>query len=238
MEDRQTIRKKHIKLAVTLVAIGGLILIAYYFFERYGLIEFFQSGEEIQAYVKGYGVWAPLAFLVLQIAQVIITPIPGNVTTIAGGLLFGFWPAFIISIIAVYIGSMVCFWLARKYGRPLVIKLVKEETVDKYLKELSTRQRLGLILIFLFPFFPDDTICLIAGLTPIATKEFFWLMALTRPWGILGSALLGANVITIPVLGWVIIAIATAAVFAAAMVWGPKIEEKVKSWYKHLKETI
>ena len=213
--------------------IFGVYLLMRYF----GLIEFFSSRERIRAWIEGYGFWAPFAFLLLQIAQVVIAPIPGNVTTIVGGVLFGFWVSVSISLVAIFIGSMICFWLAKTYGRPLVIKLVKEETVDKYLHELSSRQRIALILIFLFPFFPDDTICLIAGLTPMKTHEFMWLVIFTRPWGTIGSSLLGASVISIPIWGWILLGIGTLGIFTVAMKYGPQIEQFFKDKYKKIKES-
>jgi len=229
-------KKRTLRLVLIWAGVVVLLVGIYFLMRELGLIEFFSSRERIRAWIEGFGIWAPVAFMVLQIAQVIIAPIPGNVTTIVGGVLFGFWVSVVISMVAIFIGSMICFWLAKKYGRPLVVKLVKEETVDKYLTEMSSRQRIALILIFLFPFFPDDTICLIAGLTPMKAHEFMWLVLLTRPFGTIGSSLLGASVISIPIWGWAIIVVASAGIFAVAMKYGPQIEAFFKSLYKKLKE--
>ena len=233
--EKATEKKRHWRLVWTLVIVVASIAAIYFILRYFGLIEFFSSRERMHTWIEGFGIGAPLAFLVLQILQVVIAPIPGNVTTLVGGVLFGFWTSVTISLVAIFIGSMICFWLAKTYGRPLVVKLVREETVDKYLKEMSTRQRLALILIFLFPFFPDDTICLIAGLTPIKTRQFMWLVILTRPWGTIGSSLLGASVISIPVWGWIAIVVATVVAFYVAMKYGPKIEAFFKQKYKKLK---
>ena len=234
--DQTNEKRRRWRLVLTWAAVALAVAGIYFLMRSSGVIEFFSSRERIRTWIEGYGIWAPLAFLVLQIAQVVIAPIPGNVTTIVGGVLFGFWVSVSISLVAIFIGSMICFWLAKTYGRPLVIKLVKEETVDKYLHELSSRQRIALILIFLFPFFPDDTICLIAGLTPIKTHEFMWMVILTRPWGTIGSSLLGASVISIPLWGWIAIGAATLGVFVAAMKYGPQIEEFFKQKYRKIKE--
>lgn len=236
-EDRPGAHRGYVTKVLILAGVIVLVAAAYFTLKHFGLIDFFGSREQIREYVAGFGVWAPLAFFALQFVQVIITPIPGNVTTLAGGLLFGFWPAFLISTAAVCIGSVVIFVIVRAYGRPLVIRLIREETVDKYLKELSARQRQGLILMFLFPFFPDDTISLIAGLTPIKLKEFVWITILTRPWGLMAAALIGGNIITVSFWGWVIIVVVMIGAFAAAIIWGPAIEKKIKAWYKRLKKS-
>jgi len=229
-------KKRKWRLILTWTIIVLVLMGIYLLLRQFELIEFFSSRERMRTWIEGYGFWAPVAFMLLQIAQVVIAPIPGNVTTIVGGVLFGFWVSVSISIVAIFIGSMICFWLAKAYGRPLVIKMVKEETVDKYLHELSSRQRIALILIFLFPFFPDDTICLIAGLTPIKTREFIWLVLLTRPFGTIGSSLVGASIISIPMWGWIIIGVLSLGVFAVGMKYGPEIEGFFKQKYRKIKE--
>ncbi|MEX1308123.1 MAG: TVP38/TMEM64 family protein [Eubacteriales bacterium] len=229
-------KKRRWRLVLTSVIMVAALTGIYFLMQSLGLIEFFSSRERIRTWIEGYGIWAPLAFMLLQVAQVVIAPIPGNVTTLVGGVLFGFWVSVTISLVAIFVGSMICFWLAKTYGRPLVIKMVDEKTVDKYLHELSSRQRIALVLIFLFPFFPDDTICLIAGLTPIKTHEFMWMVILTRPWGTIGSSLLGASVISIPLWGWIVIGVATVGIFIVAMKFGPQIEDFFKQKYRKLKE--
>ena len=91
------------------IALGAVIagLVALYFWmDARGYLAVFESTETLQEYVGSFGVWAPLVFILLQIAQVIFAPIPGNVTTLAGGAMFGFWPAMAYSVFAVFVGSM------------------------------------------------------------------------------------------------------------------------------------
>ena len=143
----------------------------------------FESTQALQEYVGGFGAWAPAIFMLLQIAQVIIAPIPGNVTTLAGGAMFGFGPALAYSTIAILIGSLIAFGIGRVCGRPLVNKLAPADVVDKYLNVLAGKQRMTLALMFLFPFFPDDVLCLLAGLTGYSWGWFAVMVLLTRPGG-------------------------------------------------------
>jgi len=78
----------------------------------------------MQEYISGFGLAAPVIFMLIQIIQVIISPIPGNITTLAGGALFGFWEAFIISSIAITIGSTIAFLIAKVFGRRLVVWMI------------------------------------------------------------------------------------------------------------------
>ena len=76
---------------VALFALAALLTAAVIWMKRSGLLALFSSTERLQEYVRGFGPAAPIIFFVLQAVQVILSPIPGNVTTLAGGALFGFW---------------------------------------------------------------------------------------------------------------------------------------------------
>jgi uncharacterized membrane protein YdjX (TVP38/TMEM64 family) len=222
--------KKQIIWSAILALIVAACVILYYIGKSCGWFDFFESKEQIQQYVASFGALAPLAFFLLQFFQVIVSPIPGNVTTIAGGLLFGFFPAFLISTVAIFLGSIGAFGLGKIFGRPLVERIAGKDAVEKYMNTVSSRQRIVLIIMFLMPFFPDDILCLIAGLSAMKFRSFSLLVILTRPWGILFSALLGAQTISIPDWGWVIIVVAAAVIFIFSLKYAPAIEERIKSW--------
>lgn len=83
--------------------------------------------EEIRMFIKDFGLKAPLIFILLQISQAVIAPIPGFLFTIAGGIIFGAFLGAVLSIIGSMIGAMICFLLAKKYGRPFINKIIKRE---------------------------------------------------------------------------------------------------------------
>ncbi len=211
-------------LLLCVVAVAILYLLADYL----GWLDLFSSTEELQAYVSQFGVWAPAIFFCLQVLQVIISPIPGNVTTLAGGALFGLWPSFLISSLAILTGSIIAFSLARVFGRPLVAKLVGEEITAKYVDTLSSKHKVLLFFMFLLPFFPDDALCLIAGLTGISWPFFIIVAAITRPPGLLFSSLVGSGVIHMPLWAWILVGIGS----LAFMTLSYKITPKVESWLK------
>ncbi len=181
------LEKKQIVLISVLVAVVGALVAVYYIGKSYGWFEFFESMEQIQNYVASFGPLAPLIFFAIQFLQVIISPIPGNITTIAGSVMFGFVNGFLISFAAVFLGSICAFLLGKKFGRPLVEKLVGKDKVDKYMVSVSSRQKIVLFLMFLFPFLPDDMLCLIAGLSAMKLRYFAVLILITRPFGLLLS---------------------------------------------------
>lgn len=220
-------KKQIIWLVVTLAIIAGLVVL-YYVGRNNGWLDFFKSKEKIQKYISSYGAWAPLAFFLLQFSQVILSPIPGNVTTIVGSLLFGFSRGFIISFAAVFAGSICAFLLGKKFGRPLVERIVGKDRVEKYMVSVSSRQKIVLMLMFLFPFFPDDILCLVAGLSAMRLPYFSILVLVTRPWGLLFSALLGAGIISMPAWAWALTAAVVISLFIVTLKYAPQIEERTK----------
>ncbi len=140
----------------------------------------FTSSENMEAFVKKAGVWAPLLFLLVQVVQVIFPIIPGGLTQAAGILLFGPLWGFILNYVGVCAGSCINFLLAKRYGRPYVERLVSEKAWGKYIKWLdSPKFGLFFAIAILLPVAPDDLLCLLAGLTPMKFKKFLYSFGLT-----------------------------------------------------------
>lgn len=214
--------------AAALVVLGLII----YALWRSGWLALFSDSQALQAAVAETGPWAPLVFFLLQFAQVLAAPIPGNVTTLVGGALFGLGKSFVISTLAVLSGSCLAFWLSRRFGMALVRRFVPQDVIDKYMDLLRGRSTLILALMFLFPAFPDDMLCFLAGLSPITFPAFILLAILTRPWGLLGSSVIGSGTLAMPWWGWGILILLAGAAFFLSAKYGAVIEDKLTQWLK------
>jgi uncharacterized membrane protein YdjX (TVP38/TMEM64 family) len=84
------------------------------------VVRLYQDKRFLKETVRSWGWMAPLVFIAIQALQVIISPIPGEITGPVGGALFGTWPGLIYSTIGLTIGTLFCFWVGRKWGEPLV----------------------------------------------------------------------------------------------------------------------
>lgn len=233
LKGKKLTRQQWIWICVLAVVIIAAIVV-YYVGKNLGWFKFFESRENVRDWVKSFGAWAPLAFFALQFIQVIFSPIPGSVTTIAGGMMFGFFYGFLLSLGAIVLGSIAAFLLGKAFGRPLVEKIAGKAVVEKYMISVSSRQRVVLIMMFILPFFPDDLLCLIAGLSAMRVPQFTLLMILTRPWGLLFSALVGSGLLNIPSWGWIIIGVAAIVLFVLSLKYAPAIEERIKQWIDKL----
>jgi uncharacterized membrane protein YdjX (TVP38/TMEM64 family) len=154
----------------------------------------FQSPEELRDWVIGWGVFAPLIFILIQILQVVIFIIPGQVPQLAGGYLFGLWPGFLYSFLGIAIGSTINFFLARWLGVPFVRLLFSEDKITRIEKiATSIHAKIAFFLCFLIPGIPLDILCYVAGLTPMSYMYFFSVSMLGRIPGLFGSVLIGAS---------------------------------------------
>ena len=143
----------------------------------------FSSVEALQAWMDSYGIWAPIIFILLQAVQVIIPIIPGGVTLLGGVILFGPWWGFVYNYIGIIAGSFAVFAISRSYGKPLMYRLFKRETIEKYENWTSNHGRftkLFAIAIFI-PGAPDGLICYLAGTTEMTWKVYSLIILIAKP---------------------------------------------------------
>ena len=195
----QKIFKKNIsnKLKVEIVAVVLLVIIVcgYFVWDILAggpLTQLFNNREELIAFVGGLGPLGPIAYMALQILQTVVAPIPGNVVGAIGGLLFGWW-GILWTTIGATIGATLVFWISRRFGRALVEKLVKKESLEKFDFVIGKRASFILFLIFLIPGLPDDIVCYIAGLTDVPIKKLVVIFALGRLPAVVGNNLIGTG---------------------------------------------
>lgn len=216
-------REKSIILAVTLL----LLAAAGWFLYRSGFFQAVRSLDTLRAYIAGSAPYSHLLFFLVQFMSVVLAPIPSNFVAAAGGVLFGTGPAFAITFSAVVTGSLLTFSLSRALGRDFADRLVSRKLSEKYQAVLHTKAPVFLTLAFLFPFFPDDMLCILAGLTRLSFRRFVLIVLLTRPWGLLFAAALGGSSLSLSPLVMVPIALLGLVLFLLGIKYGDKLEEMI-----------
>lgn len=136
--------------------------------------------DELVKTVESFGAFAPILYIILQIVQTVVAPIPGQAVGSIGGFLFGSW-GILWTLIGSIIGCYIVFRLARHYGRPLIEKIFKKSTIEKFDFILDSKgTSLILFAIFLLPGFPDDLVCYMGGLTKLPIRRLMVLITLGR----------------------------------------------------------
>ena len=157
------------------------------------LYDIFHNRHELKGFIRSFGPYSPLAFILLQVIQVVVAPIPGGAVEFLGGYLFGVEAGFIYSMIGLLIGSWCAFSLARIFEKWAVEKFVSEQTLKKFDYLIGHEGLILSLLLFLIPGFPKDALCYILGLTPMHLGIFLIISTMGRIPGTLMATLQGAK---------------------------------------------
>jgi len=148
--------------------------------------------DKLQQWVVSWGVWGPVVFLGIQMLQIVVFVIPGEVVQAAAGYIFGLWGGVAYCLVGAGMGSALAFLLAQWLGRPLVRYLLGTERFDRMEDVLNRRKGIiSLFLLFLIPGVPKDVLCYVAGLTPMHAGRFLVVSTLARLPGIWMSVYIG-----------------------------------------------
>lgn len=197
--DESLVKKRisrQTKLKVTVVAITIAALVIYLILDialEGPLTSLLMNRDQLVASVQSWGIFAPLLYILLQIAQTVAAPIPGQLVGSVGGFLFGPW-GILWTLIGSLIGCWIVFKLARRFGRPLLEKIFKKSVIAKFDFILEAKSASFILFaIFLLPGFPDDVVCYIAGLTKVPIPKLMLLVGLGRLPTIIMTNYLGAG---------------------------------------------
>lgn len=177
---------KRIKIVlITAVVLLSLALLKQFFDRR------FTSVEDVQNYMKHFGIAAPLILTAFQAFQVVVPVLPGYLGCAAGAIAFGSVTGFLCNYIGISLGSIIAYFLARKYGIDIVLAMFPQKQYDKWSRRLEKSKSYAgfLFIATLLPLFPDDFLCYFSGLINMDSKRFIWIIILGKPWCILAYSL-------------------------------------------------
>ncbi len=220
------------KLSITVLYIEAIFLIVYYLLNRSGFLASVNSADDVYNYINNSGGVAEIIFILANFLQVTIIPIPSTITTTAGALLFeGIWKPLYLTVIGLVVGSMFAFFLGRVFGVRFANWLVGEKTIAKYKAMTKGRDKIVLFYMFLFPFFPDDFLCILAGMTNYTYLGFFLLQVFSRTIGTLVTILMTKGILSIPMHGWwIALWVVIIALVIILFVYTIKYSEKIENF--------
>lgn len=143
------------------------------------LVRLYRDKHFLKDTVAAWGWAAPVVFIAIQALQVIISPIPGEITGPVGGALFGTWWGLIYSTIGLTVGTLFCFWVGRQWGEPLVRPWLSEHHWNRLNFIVEAEGAILCFILYLMPGFPKDIISYLFGISPMP----FWLFALVSTLG-------------------------------------------------------
>ena len=208
-------RNRIILLAAAALIVLAAIAVPYILF-RDELQQWIET--DVADWIEQLGPWGPIAYIAFFAGSMLFAPVPTAPAPIIAATVFGGALGFLYTLIGTAIGSAICFWLARKLGRPALRRLMSQAAVDK-VDELGERLGLRLLIVLrLFPIAGVDYVSYAAGLTQMRFGIYI-IVSILASAPILGiAAVLGEGVVG----DWRLLAAAVGGLllfFAAPLAW-------------------
>jgi uncharacterized membrane protein YdjX (TVP38/TMEM64 family) len=195
------------------------------------LYDILHDRHQLKVIIRSFGPYSPLAYILLQIIQVIVAPIPGGAIEFLGGYLFGVEAGFFYSMIGLILGSWMAFSLARIFEKLAVEKFVSPQTIKKFDYLIGHEGLILSFLLFLIPGFPKDALCYLLGLTPMHLGIFLTISTIGRIPGTLMATLQGAKAFEHQYKSFLVLLGISALVILAFYIY----HDEIHHWIKRLK---
>ncbi|MDY3079135.1 MAG: TVP38/TMEM64 family protein [Oscillospiraceae bacterium] len=191
-QNKKLTAKQQKTIGIAAIVIAVIIVALITWLAGVPLVKFASQPEKFREWINGHGIGGRAAYIGMVIFQVIIAVLPGEPFEIAGGYAFGAVEGTILCIVASTMGSMLVFWLVRRYGTKLVEIFFSREKLQsvKFLKTKEKRDFLYLI-IFMIPGTPKDLLSYAAGLTDVRVPVWLLICSLGRIPSIITSTVGG-----------------------------------------------
>lgn len=131
--------------------------------------------QDIREWIRDLGFWGPILLILVLAVAMVVAPIPNPPFMIAAGIAWGTALGVTYAVIGQLIGSMIIFWLSRRFGRKLIPRLIGQAGADR-VDRLATR--MGPQLVFWWRMMPVsfDFAAYAAGLTTMSFRLFILLV--------------------------------------------------------------
>jgi uncharacterized membrane protein YdjX (TVP38/TMEM64 family) len=160
----------YIIIFVVLVILSLILLYYIYFVDNTILYRFVIDWFVNPIWYLGF--FGILIFIVVMAFQGLIVPIPSEIVLLATGIIWGIFGGGVMGVIGSMAAALLCFYISKKGGRPLVKKLVGEKAInlaDNFIHKYG----MGAIIIARFlPFIAFDPISYTSGLVDMDIKKY------------------------------------------------------------------
>ena len=131
MNQKELTVKQQKKIAIISLVFAVVFMVSVAIFVGIPLVRFISEPERFRQWVARYGIWGKMAFIGMEVIKVVIAVIPGEPFELAAGYAFGTWEGLLLCTIGITIGSLIVFFLVKKFGMSIVRIFFKQEKIDK-----------------------------------------------------------------------------------------------------------
>ena len=228
------------KVAIAILKLIFLILIVvliplYLYFYQQDFLMRFRDFNDIVSFLERYKLQSIPIYIILQIAQIVISVLPGQFFQLAAGYLYTFWPALLFSCIGAFLGTTITFWLAKGLGSDFVHIFFEKDKTEDYVKRLNSKKAYTIVfLLYAIPGIPKDVVSYAAGLSEMKYKPFIILSTIGRIPGMMGSIIIGSMWHKEEYVGMIILAIIAVVAFCSCIIYRKKLHELLDKAYDKL----
>lgn len=177
-----------------LIAIILLTILLWPFFKSLGSPEGIQAFE---ATVDRIGIWGIALIFGIQVLQIVVALIPGEVVEFVSGVMYSSFGGLIVCLAGVLAGQWIIFQLVRILGKSFAEWVNGKGKLDKF-KFLHNTKKLELLtfVLFFIPGTPKDLLTYFMPLTKLKLTRFLMISTVARIPSILSSTYAGATFMT------------------------------------------
>lgn len=140
--------------------------------------------------VREGGFAGMLAFLGLQILQVVVALLPGEPVELMAGLLYGTWGGLALCLVGIGIATMAIYYCVRAAGAHAIDPAILQKY--RFLRD-EAHVKLFLFLLFFIPGTPKDALIYLGPFLPLNPLAFLLLATVGRIPSILASTFVGSQ---------------------------------------------
>lgn len=187
---------KIISLCLVAIFLIASVIITIYLWPFFKELKDPVKQEEFKNWIQGLGFKGFLIFLGLQVLQIVVAFIPGEITEILAGAMYG--PIFgtLFCILGIIIATLIIYGLVALIGKPIVEVFVSKRNEKKW-KFLHDSERVEAIFMFVFllPTTPKDVLIYFAATCKVNLLRIIIISSIVRIPSIMFSTFLGAFLI-------------------------------------------
>jgi len=200
-------KSKKICFGIIILSVMALFLYSYLtkgFF--YSIVNLNQ--QELISTLSSFGGFSYAIYILLIILGIIFAPIHPFIFYVTGGILFGPYLSWALTMVGVAIGSSIAFKLSQMYGRAFVDKYASKKHIKKFDKLSEKYGSLSIFLLRVNPLTSTDIWSWVAGLTKIKYWKFLFYTLLGLAPAIFIQVYFGKEIGSNPLLVKIFIGVA------------------------------
>ena len=177
--------------------------------------------RDVEALIRSWGAWGALGSIGLMVAHSFL-PFPSEIIALANGMLYGPLWGTVVTWVGAMLGAAAAFGAVRALGQPALRKLLPASKHAALVRWSREHGGLALLVARLIPVIAFNLINYAAALTEITWWTFLWATGLGILPLTIVLAVLGDNVLDMPLWGWGLLLGAIAAIWLLLHRWRPR----------------